>query len=518
MKEENNFNNYRFWALLSSTVLLLWYFFDIDLSKVSFFKDLTLENQKVLPYLVFMLVGLQLYFLIEMILEYKKINEKSIQLKIQYIFTILFLLLAIVVSYPKLIEDTCIQLTTRIDLIIPIISGFFIMLSLSSMRDFLEMVFTFYKFRRKIMFSMLVELVVLSIVFSLIIVFLLEYSSTLKYYNLSLLFISIGITYIFFIRKKKLYSKKDIKELDKVNKYLDRQVEVSEYIKNGEYDVHLKSIQNDKKQHKNIMKYIHANKEATMDSLSFRYKFHEEIKLLNVDEKLQLETANKKDKFVITEIYNQNTNEIIEQLDISFEYLEQASNKMNFPDNEEDYNNIITVLVSNAYELCKINDYDKNELLMQFASDGSLDELKDLLNQNDIDIDYVFTNSWTPLLIATANGHYKIVKLLLDKAVEPNLTNAYGASALHFASKYGKKSLCKLLLKYNADINLIDMKGETALMKAVQENFFSIVELLIENNADVSLLDHSSMSALNYAKKNKNGKILSILKKNLKQK
>ncbi|MFA5461541.1 MAG: ankyrin repeat domain-containing protein [Sulfurimonas sp.] len=516
MKEENNFNHYKSLILLSSVVLLFWYFFNIDLSQVSFFKGLALENQKVLSYLAFMLVGLQLYFLIEMILEYKKINEKSIQLKIQYIFTILFLLLAIVISYPKLIENTSIKLTTRIDLAIPIISGFFIMLSLSYMRDFLETVFTFYKFRKRLMFSMLIELVILSIVFSLIIVFFLEYSSRLIYYNLTLLVIGMLITYIFFIRKKKLYSEKNIIELDKVNKYLDRQVEVSECIKNGEHDVYLTSIKNGKKQHKNIMKYIQANQESTMDDLSFRYKFHEEINLLNVDGKLQLETANKKNKFVTTEVYNKKTDEVIEQLDISFEYLEEASKKMSFPNNKEDYNNIITVLVSSAYELCKINDYDKNELLMQFASDGSFDELKDLLNQDDVNIDYVAPNSWTPLLIATANGHYKAVQLLLDKAAEPNLTNAYGASALHFASKYGKKSLCRLLLKYNADINLADMKGETALMKAVQENFFNIVELLIENNADVSLIDHSNMSALNYAKKNKNGKILRILKKNLK--
>ncbi len=161
MKEENNFNHYKSLILLSSVVLLFWYFFNIDLSQVSFFKGLALENQKVLSYLAFMLVGLQLYFLIEMILEYKKINEKSIQLKIQYIFTILFLLLAIVISYPKLIENTSIKLTTRIDLAIPIISGFFIMLSLSYMRDFLETVFTFYKFRKRLMFSMLIELVIL---------------------------------------------------------------------------------------------------------------------------------------------------------------------------------------------------------------------------------------------------------------------------------------------------------------------------------------------------------------------
>ena len=111
------------------------------------------------------------------------------------------------------------------------------------------------------------------------------------------------------------------------------------------------------------------------------------------------------------------------------------------------------------------------------------------------------------------NGHYGTVKLLLEKAAEPNISNALGASPLHFAAKYGKKSLCRLLIKYNANINQKDMEGNTPLIKAVEKDYFEIVEFLIENNADVSLKSNNNMTAFDYAKKRKDGKICRILKK-----
>lgn len=515
MEEENNFTTYKSLTLITSVLLLLWYFLDINLLEVSFFKELGLENKKVIPYLPSMLVGLQLYFLIESILEYKKIKkEKSNQLKIQFGFIIIFLLVTIITSYPKLIENTLFASTTRVDLIVPIISGIFIVFSLSGIKDSLKIIRTFYKFRGTVYFDMFIPLIIFIIIILLTVVFFLHYSSKLEFYNLGVLSISMIIIYIFFTKKETLFSKEKITELDKLNKYLNRQVEVSESIKASNDGETLKKIKSDKKEHKEIMRLIKNEDETRAKNLNYRFKFHEEIQLqLNKNGAIKLEKTTD-DNVVHFEMFDKSTGEIIEQLEIKFEYLELASKKINPPENKEDVNDFINNLVWKAYELQKFSNVDnKNELLMELAHDGELEQLKELLKDDEIDVDYIAKNSWSPLLIATANGHYGTVKLLLEKAAEPNISNALGASPLHFATKYGKISLCRLLIKYNADINQKDMEGNTPLIKAVEKDYFEIVEFLIENNADVSLKSNNNMTAFDYAKKRKNGKICRILKK-----
>ncbi len=514
MEEKNNFTAYKSSTLISSVLLLLWYFFDINLLEISFFKELGLENKKAIPYLPFMLVGLQLYFLIESILEYKKIKkEKSNQLKIQFGFIIVFLLVSTITSYPKLIENTLFASTTRVDLIVPIITGIFIVFSLSKIKDSLEIIRTFYKFRGAVYFGMFIPLIIFIIIILLTIVFFLHYSSKLEFYNLGVLSISMIIIYIFFTKKENLFSKEKITELDKLNKYLNRKVEVSESIKASNYEETLKKIKSDKKEHKEIMDLIKNEDETRAKNLNYRFKFNKEIQL-NKNGAIKREETTDDDNAVHFEMFDKSTGEIIEQLEIKFEYLELASKKINPPENEEDVNDFINNLVWKAYELQKFSTVDnKNELLMKLAYAGELERLKELLKDDEIDVDYVAENSWSPLLIATANGHYGTVKLLLEKAAEPNISNALGISPLHFAAKYGKKSLCRLLIKYNADINQKDMEGNTPLIKAVEKDYFEIVEFLIENNADVSLKSNNNMTAFDYAKKRNNGKICRILKK-----
>ena len=294
---------------------------------------------------------------------------------------------------------------------------------------------------------------------------------------------------------------------------MNRKVEVSESIKASNYEETLKKIKSDKKEHKEIMDLIKNEDETRAKNLNYRFKFNKEIQL-NKNGAIKREETTDDDNAVHFEMFDKSTGEIIEQLEIKFEYLELASKKINPPENEEDVNDFINNLVWKAYELQKFSTVDnKNELLMKLAYAGELERLKELLKDDEIDVDYVAENSWSPLLIATANGHYGTVKLLLEKAAEPNISNALGISPLHFAAKYGKKSLCRLLIKYNADINQKDMEGNTPLIKAVEKDYFEIVEFLIENNADVSLKSNNNMTAFDYAKKRNNGKICRILKK-----
>jgi len=507
MEEENNFDKYKTWSISCSSLLVLWYFFNIDLSK--YFEQL---DKVMNPYIHIVLIIVSIYFLIESILEYKKIKkEKSTPLKIQYYFVVIFFLISLLICYPKLIANTPITITSRLDLSIIIVSGYFLTITLSEIKNSVEHIIVFYKFRKTVMSILFLPLVVSLIILFVIIILFNKYSSFFELYNILFLLLSMIISYIFCIDKGKLYNKENMQYLDKLNKSLNRQVEVSESITDEEKD-ELNKIELKTKKHKNIMKNINSKEISFFDNLSMRYAFYKEINITIKDKEILINKENDNEKIVHFEIYDSISGNVQQSVDIEFKYLKKASEEIDLPKTKDCEQHLITDLVSYAYKLKNYDTSDKNELLFATSGKGLYDDVKKILKCDDKNIDYIAENGWSPLLIATANGHYKVVKLLLEYAAEPNICNYYGATPLIFASKYGKKSLCKLLLNYNADINLPDMKGRTPLMWASEEGHLSVIEILIDNGVNISLKSKENLSAIDYAKKAHNGKIYRLLK------
>lgn len=321
------------------------------------------------------------------------------------------------------------------------------------------------------------------------------------------------ITYMFFINKGRLIDQQTLQYLSKLNNYVNRQVEVSNSISNDEREK-LDKIDLLDKKHKKLMKHIEENQNSWYENHSLRFEFSEEISIKKENDKLKLKKYDENTVIVHTEIYNKITNEVIEKENIEFKYLEKAIENLNASQIEEcDMPCIINNLVTEALKIKKYENANRNEILMALASQGSFEEIMELLQCKDVNIDFIAENSWSPLLIATANGHYKTVKLLLENAAEVNIENAYGATSLIFASKYGKKRLTKLLIDYNADLNHQDMAGRTALMWATIEGHINIVKFLLEKDANSLLQSKENLTALDYAKKARLGKIYKLLKK-----
>ncbi|MDR2934106.1 MAG: ankyrin repeat domain-containing protein [Rickettsiales bacterium] len=90
------------------------------------------------------------------------------------------------------------------------------------------------------------------------------------------------------------------------------------------------------------------------------------------------------------------------------------------------------------------------------ADKGNKTEVIQLLN-NGVNVDEKCQTSckgWTPLMIAAAEGHEEIVDILVEHKANPNAQNAFGRTALQYATRYNFYSIAESLLKAGANPNI----------------------------------------------------------------
>ena len=158
-------------------------------------------------------------------------------------------------------------------------------------------------------------------------------------------------------------------------------------------------------------------------------------------------------------------------------------------------------------------------------------DLKDELELSTADLNTTDGGGRTPLIWATIRVDESAVKTLLAFGADPNITDHYGCTPLHFVTSVG---ICKLLLDAKVNVNarnayygrtalhtyntrrevgVVDMLvqagidvnaqclvGETALLNATYNSITRIARRLLELGADVNATNRSSgYSALHLA-------------------
>ena len=93
----------------------------------------------------------------------------------------------------------------------------------------------------------------------------------------------------------------------------------------------------------------------------------------------------------------------------------------------------------------------------------------------------------TALYLAVANGHYEIVRLLIEKGTNVNCVKANLVAPLHLATTNGHLDIVQFLLNYDANIQAKTAMQRTPLMRAAAA---AAAQLLGSEAAGHSLLNY----------------------------
>jgi ankyrin repeat protein len=87
--------------------------------------------------------------------------------------------------------------------------------------------------------------------------------------------------------------------------------------------------------------------------------------------------------------------------------------------------------------------------------------------------------------LAAGNGHFKIVKYLVEKGADKESKDLSSHTPLHLAAKKGHFEIVKYLVENHVDKESKDYKDETPLHMASENGHFEIVKYLVEKGANI---------------------------------
>ncbi|MBR1221637.1 ankyrin repeat domain-containing protein [Bradyrhizobium sp. U87765 SZCCT0131] len=118
-----------------------------------------------------------------------------------------------------------------------------------------------------------------------------------------------------------------------------------------------------------------------------------------------------------------------------------------------------------------------------------------------VDVDARDGRGFSPLIIASYNGHEAVTALLLAEGADPNGIHARtGNTALMGVAFKGYEAIARRLIAAGTNVNARTGTGQTALMMAISYGQNGIAELLLAAGADAGIKDSTGNTALSVAR------------------
>ncbi|WP_454721138.1 MULTISPECIES: ankyrin repeat domain-containing protein [Cupriavidus] len=151
-----------------------------------------------------------------------------------------------------------------------------------------------------------------------------------------------------------------------------------------------------------------------------------------------------------------------------------------------------------------------NPMLVVALREKSLKVAAVLIRAKNIDFDKTNAAGETPLMMASLQNEFDLVKLMVDQMeVEINKT---GWTPLHYAATNGNNDIVKYLVDHAAYIDAESPNGSTPLMMAARGGHIETVKLLLDEGADMRLRNQQGMTVIDFAERYNQPEIASGLK------
>ena len=511
----SNYSIFRFLTLITSSWLLLWYYFDIDLLIFNSFKFLNFSDKDLLTFISVLLL---LFFSIELSFEWNKSKKRNKIDYIQFYFTIILSISTFFIVYNKIVINTFLESTNRYDLLLPISLAVFLSIVIHVLYMKLQILYRFSKKYKKIFtknfFIALCHLFIITLIFIFFYLFNKDCELTKFVMRYSAFIFTFLLSHVLINSKNKASDKAFNVILD----YVDRIFDIKDMPKDELNE--LKSIVKGKKHHKKIMSHIQHthNKYLKSELQKYKHKFQilKDISIDTNNGEIIINDYDPEEPIVELTFSHLENKKLNETHLLKSKYFKESADKFKSNlknSNPKNVQPIIDQVCRLTLDLQRRNEFDPNTILVSLIHNNSLDEIKEFINKKNPDLNQKLENGWSPLLISVADGYYDKANYLLQKGADPDISNKLGATPLGFAAQYGNHSMCKLLLSFGAKVNKVDIDGTTALMRATMAGHGSIVKYLLDQGADSSIQDNANMKALDYAIKGKFGEIAKILRK-----
>lgn len=155
----------------------------------------------------------------------------------------------------------------------------------------------------------------------------------------------------------------------------------------------------------------------------------------------------------------------------------------------------------------------KYYVLCESIADGNIDITRRLLDSVK-NVNFEDVEGESPLYFATMKRQPKIMRLLLERRANVNITNSKkGYTALHRACEDGDIGCVRVLLEFKANTNCQDYKGNTPLHFAAASSGLEIIDILLKQGANPNIANISEETPLHWATRRKCTEVVRLLLK-----